>query len=126
MAIDKNELRMFTGTNAYYRYSPLFRNILLTDGSKYLAENANAFWLMDVIASHQPNALKDKDLDYFQLWTLKVNKDHSAVITCQKDSGAKPSITQNIEYTDFELDEVQLYCQRYDEKNRVIFLTSEY
>ena len=47
--IDQSTLKQFTGTERYYRIS---RRHLLTDGTKYLAENAECFWMMDAIASH--------------------------------------------------------------------------
>ena len=46
---DPSQLNQFIGTEKYYRIS---RRHLLTDGTKYLAEQAACFWLMDAIASH--------------------------------------------------------------------------
>jgi hypothetical protein len=46
---DASQLSHFTGTERYYRIS---RRHLLTDGTKYLAEEAECFWMMDAIASH--------------------------------------------------------------------------
>jgi hypothetical protein len=46
---DPNQLNQFTGTAKYFRIS---RRHLLTEGTKYLAEQAACFWLMDAIASH--------------------------------------------------------------------------
>jgi hypothetical protein len=46
---DSNQLNQFIGTEKYYRIS---RKHLLTDGTKYLAEEAECFWMMDAIASH--------------------------------------------------------------------------
>ena len=46
---DPAQLSYFTGTEKYYRIS---RRHLLTDGTKYLAEEAECFWMMDAIASH--------------------------------------------------------------------------
>ena len=40
-----NDLQNFTGTDGYTRWSPIFKNFLLTDGAKYLAEFADAYWL---------------------------------------------------------------------------------
>lgn len=59
-----------TGTEGYHRFSPLFRNLLLTDGAKALAEHAEAFWLMDLIGSHQPTCKKDASLQQMQFWHL--------------------------------------------------------
>ena len=47
------QLNNFTGTEKYHRFSSLFPNILLTDGANHLANQANCFWLMDIIASVQ-------------------------------------------------------------------------
>ena len=46
---DANQLSHFTGTERYYRIS---RRHLLTDGTKYLAEEAECFWLIDAAISH--------------------------------------------------------------------------
>ena len=46
---DPSQLNQFIGTEKYYRIS---RRHLLTDGTKYLAEEAECFWMMDAIASH--------------------------------------------------------------------------
>jgi hypothetical protein len=46
---DPAQLSNFTGTEKYHRIS---RRHLLTDGTKYLADEAECFWMMDAIASH--------------------------------------------------------------------------
>ena len=46
---DATRLSQFIGTTGYYRIS---HRHLLTDGTKYLAEEAACFWMMDAIASH--------------------------------------------------------------------------
>ena len=42
MAIDPSMLSQFKGTERYYR---LNRRCLITDGAKYLADEAGAYWL---------------------------------------------------------------------------------
>jgi len=49
LGLDHASLAQFTGSEKYYRIS---RRHLLTDGTKYLAEKAGCFWMMDAIASH--------------------------------------------------------------------------
>src|ERR1039458_7739091 len=44
-------LRYFTGTEEYHRH--WMRRITFTDGVKFLAEQAGAYWLIDLIASWQ-------------------------------------------------------------------------
>jgi hypothetical protein len=49
MAFDPATLAQFTGTEHYYR---LNRRCLITDGAKYLADEAGAYWLLDAGASY--------------------------------------------------------------------------
>jgi hypothetical protein len=114
--IDQTTLAGFTGTEQYHRWSPLFRNMLLSDGTMYIAENGGtngAFWLMDAIASYQPKLLKNPRLREYQLWDLTV-KDESAVLTCRGDDGEKPVVRQKIEFTDFDLADLRLYVEPVD------------
>ena len=125
--LDLSQLGQFTGTTAYYRWSVLFRSCVLTDGTRYLAEEAGAYWLMDCIASHQPKLLRHQDtrLREMQFWTLAVNREkHSAVLTCLADSGCPAAVEQKIEFTDFPLPEIKLYAAV--GSPTVVMLPSEY
>ncbi len=46
------ELKGFTGTEAYHRAS-FVGNLVLTDGMNYLRNKLNCFWLVDIVASVQ-------------------------------------------------------------------------
>lgn len=111
------DLASFTGTEQYHRY---WMGLKLTDGAKYLADQAGAYWLMDAIASYQPEAMRDPMLCEMQFWKLKVNADKSATLTCERDTD-DVAFKQEIGYTDFPLDSVKVYVQ-----NGVILLPSEY
>lgn len=102
----ENGLINFCGSETFTRHMP---GIILTEGALWLAENAGAFWLMDAIWSHQHLCRKDAMLRDMQFWKLKVNEDKSAVLTCERDEG-NVAIRQEIEYTDFPLKEIKLYC----------------
>ena len=115
----ESTLAHFTGTENYHRFSILFRNLVLTDGVKYLAEKCGAYWLMDVIGSYQKKCYKDEMLRDFQIWNLKVN-DNEGVVTCERDTD-DVAFSQKIPFTDFPLDKIKLYCS-----NGVIMLASEY
>ena len=120
------ELPHFTGTESYtnMRYPWLRTKFLLTDGAKYLAEKAKAYWLMDAIASHQIN--KKVAYEPFQAWELVVGADRKAVLTCT-DGNKRILIKQEIPYTDFPLDQISLYAAEDDcLGGRVVMLTSEY
>jgi len=110
------ELAGFTGTENHYQH---WLGLRYTDGVKFLAERAGAYWLIDAIASWQPQASRiDPD---FQLWQLTVGDDHTAVLTFQRDSDLPAIIRQEIEYTDFPLSRITLYVE-----NGVLLLPSEH
>jgi hypothetical protein len=135
----------FYGTEQYHRFSILFKNHVLTDGVKWLCDNADCFWLMDVIASYHAKCMKDPKgmLQDMQFWTLTVHPKIEeakpmtigavmkgkpkpmATVICERDTG-DVAITQKIPHTDFPLPEIKLYCSRADENLWVIMLPSEY
>jgi hypothetical protein len=110
----------FTGTMEHYRHWT--GHLVYTDGVKFLAENAGhgAYWLLDAIASYQPECQKDAMLRDFQVWTLTVAPNKSAVLKCERDTN-DVALTQTIEFTDSPLPEIKLYVQ-----NGVLMLPSEY
>ena len=99
-------LAQCTGSEQYHRH--WLKLLKYTDGVYWLAENAGAHWLIDAIASHQPDAAKNPRLREFQLWRLSVRADHTARLECLEDTDLV-RITQEIEYTDFPLTEIKLY-----------------
>jgi len=100
----KNAMPHYYGTQQYYRWSMLFRKFVLTDGAHMIAEDAEAYWLMDAIASHAMEHPKEE----FQLYTLTV-KDNKAILTGD-DGNNKIFAKQEFEYTDFPLDNIKFYC----------------
>ena len=117
-AIDKETLRQFTGTEYWYRHG-IARNVLYTDGAKYVAENAGAYWLLDEIAFSQ--MVKRVAAEKFQLWKLKVNpKDQTAQLVCE-DGNGNIVFRKLIPYTDFPLEEISFYFI-----DNTILLPSEY
>ena len=67
-------LAQFTGTENWYRHA-INRKVLFTDGAKYVADQAAAYWLLDEIALIQPYNSRIA-AESFQVWKLKVNGDH--------------------------------------------------
>ena len=108
------DLNQYTGTEQYYKLSA-FGNFSCTDGVKYVADEAGAYWLIDAIASYQPN-LKFHE---FQCWKLTLEGNHNATLTCT-DGDDTILATQAIDFTDFPQD-ITLYLT-----NKVLMLTSEY
>ena len=125
----KKALKQFIGTTQYHRMAFPSSHLYLTDGANYLAEYGKCFWLFDYIASHQINPLvKDnRGLQEFQLWRLEVDIDkQTGVLFLDADIGEN-IITQKIDYTDFFLSSIKLYCQRYNGFDGwICMLPSEY
>lgn len=111
----KAELDQFTGSENYYQH--LF-GIVYTDGIKYLAEVCQCYWLIDLVASWQTDPkVKQED---FQVFKLRVNEDKSAHVSIE-DGNDNIIATQEIEFTDFPLDEIDLWFA-----NKVVYLPSEH
>lgn len=122
-------LVQFYGSENFHRFSSLFRKHLITDGVKYLCDNADCFWLVDAIASHHGSCMKDPKgmLQERQFWTLKKNKTgRGAKLICERDTG-DVAITQKIPFTDFPLTEIKLWAAPSGGGEHItIFLPSEY
>lgn len=111
------ELAQFTSTANWYRHS-LVKTVLYTDGVKFIAERAGAYWLIDEIAFSQISepALKGEE---FQLWTLIVDGT-VAVLRCD-DGNERRLLEKRISYTDFPEPGIRFYYT-----DGVIMLPGEY
>ena len=112
------ELRQFTGNEHWYRHG-LNRNVLFTDGAKYVADAGGAYWLLDEIALAQRGE-KAVAAEEFQVWTLRVNADRTATLTCE-DGNDRKVFEKVIPFTDFPTDEITLWFA-----NNTIYLPSEH
>ena len=111
-------LRHFSGSENWYRHG-VNRNVLFTDGAKYVADEGGAYWLLDEIAIIQPYD-KRVAAEEFQVWKLVVRPDRKATLSCE-DGNGNVVFTKEIEYTDFPLPEITLWFS-----NNVIYLPSEH
>jgi hypothetical protein len=85
--LTRDDLIQFTGSEHWYRHT-MVRDVLYTDGVKYVAETADAYWLIDEIAFAQRGNTR-LAAEEFQLWKLTVNSDHTATLDCEEvDGGA--------------------------------------
>lgn len=110
-----NNFREYTGTENWYRH---LSGLLYTDGVQAVAETYQAYWLIDLVFSHQ---LSQKvKVQPFQKWVLQRTQDDEFVATC--DDGNGNIITkQAIPFSDFKDDILTLYfCEG------VLLLPSEY
>lgn len=113
-----SSLQQFTGTTTYHK---LYPKIILTDGAKFLAEQANCFWLMDIYASHLLCAIDE--VETFTCLSMVV-EEHQANIIIEDGNGVVLAM-QTIEFTDFPLSQMKLFAC-FDGTYWVIMLTSEY
>lgn len=128
--LTKDTLRQFTGTTQYYRYSKLFPFLLLTDGTKFLAERGECYWLFDKIATLQivPAIKEHPKLRQIQFWKLVVHENRSATLTCEWDKN-QTVYQEGLYSTDFPLSEVRVWIQPTEftgTRSLVAFLPSEY
>lgn len=108
MTLHHSDLEQFTGSAMFYRHWT--GRLVYTEGVAYLAEEGDAYWLIDAIVSHQSDKrIKSSELATFQLWELVVHEDKSATLTVRADSDRPVIITQEIPFTDFPLEHIKLY-----------------
>jgi len=112
-------LHQFIGTENYHRTNPLFApDMVHTDGVQYFADNAHAYWFIDLIAINvkQRPALKKEP---FLVICLSVLKD-KATITFE-DGDCNTLCVEKIDYTDCPTGLWKFYLA-----DNVLMLPSEY
>jgi hypothetical protein len=120
----QERLQSFTGTDNHHGHS--IHGVRFTDGVRFVADAAEAHWLIDAIATHlmEPQ-VRDQP---FTVWTLrKLDKDNStgpAELVCT-DGNHVPLGRRELEFTTFPVQEVILWVQHPDPQTWVILLPSE-
>jgi hypothetical protein len=97
-------LASFTGSLERYRHWT--HRFIFTPGVKYLADAAEAWWLIDLIASHCRHPRLRGET--FQVWKLSVAPDRSATLLIE-DGNNHPLLKLSIHCTDFPLDKATLW-----------------
>lgn len=113
--LSESELSQFTGTNEWFRH--LVPGVTFTEGARYVAEVAGAYWLIDAIASYQLSPRMRAQP--FQTWVLTVSGS-TARLVCDDGNGNK-LVEQEITFTDFPIATIKFFCC-----DKVIMLPSEY
>ncbi len=112
----KEDLGKFVGSLNFYSHT--YSSLLYTEGVQYVAKNGGkkgAHWLIDAIAAYQ----EDPRLTGVQLWKLVVDRNKKrGTLTCNCNQDI--IIRQDIKYTDFPLDEIEIYIE-----DSVMLLSSE-
>lgn len=118
-------LKGFRGTTRWRGTlsAPLHRRVVHSDGCAYLAEHADAYWLLVAIASHlavKPTLVRHRIL----FWRLDRHAT-GATLYARPESGAEPVVRQPIEWSDFPLPTIDIWTAH--ERGRwQMFLPSEY
>lgn len=116
--LTQDDLNKFSGSENIYQH--WLNQFSYTEGVKFLADRGNAYWLLDTIASHQPNLLRQNPmLNDFQSWKLTVS-NRKGVLYCGVDGDQLVQV-QKIPFTDFPLPEVKLFLI-----DKILLLPSEY
>lgn len=116
--LDHAVMANFTGTETWFRHG-LARRILYTEGVRYVAETAGAYWLLDEVAFNQTRPKLRREP--FQVWTLTRNKTGNGAMLRCADGNKAALFSKRIEYTDFPEPEITLWLT-----DNVILLPSEY
>ena len=111
------DLKQFMGGTSTWWKNPLFPDYTYTDGVKYVAEECEAYWLIDKIFATQ--AEPEMKRQVFQVWTLTAT-DGKGTITVE-DGNDNTVATYPLEFTDFPLREITLWFTDY-----VLLLPTEY
>ena len=103
----RDQLAQFTGSRTFTRHS-LLRRMCMTEGITWLADHVGAYWLTDLVASyqHEPHV----SAEHFQVWRLSVDvSTRAAAIMMTNGNSSTPLVQQQIDYTDFPLDDITLW-----------------
>lgn len=106
---DAIERALANHTGSLERYRHWTPHLIYTPGVADMAELCSAYWLIDLVASHQisPNVCAEE----FQVWTLTIAEDRTATAVSD-DGNGREIVRQVIEYTDFPLTEFKLYLDQ--------------
>ena len=110
--------RQFTGSEHWYRHG-LVRDILFTDGAKYVADQGGAYWLLDEIAIAQRF---EKAVSGRGIPGLEADGQSRPQRASRLRGRQRPHRLQKaIPYTDFPAEGIELWFE-----NSTIYLPSEH
>ena len=112
------------------RHVTAFPNVFCTRGIQYLAEQGNADWLVNAIASFLSADIQRRKFVAMEpyashhYWILEVADDHSAVLTARAGSDLDIFVCKRIEHTDFSRPNTWIWV-RSNAAGWTLFLPSE-
>lgn len=99
-----NMLDGFIGSEEFYRIYP---NVTITEGVKFLCEEAKCFWLIDCIYSYQ--TIKKVAAEPFQIIDLTIDPEKPKGLIVVTDGNEVELTRQELDYTNFPLPKIRLY-----------------
>lgn len=90
----RQELANFYGSEVFYRH-PLNRSVVYTEGVQHFAEQAGAYWFLDILATEPAILEQAKD---FAAVTLKVKDGKAQLLVTDGNDGEV--FRRDIDYTD--------------------------
>jgi hypothetical protein len=110
-----NDLQNFTGTESWYRHN-LMHGTIYTDGVKYFAEQAGAYWFLDIVDTE---LFPLQEQQGFLSITMTVNDEQALIVST--DGNEHTLWEKQISYTDCPNGTYRFYFT-----DNVLLLTSEY
>lgn len=107
-----------SGNGSENFYQNRLSSIIYTDGVKDMAESCGAYWLIDLVISHQ--LTKTVKHQTFQVWKLTRMKDDAFKIVAT-DGEEREIACQQIPFSDFRCDVATLWLV-----NGCLMLPNEY
>ena len=114
----RQTLNQYTGSQTMTRWSPLFRDVA-SEGVLAMAEITDGYWLLDAISSH----LMGKKVPLGNA-NLKVSDNKACLELCCGDN--IPFASQDIPYTDFPLDEIDIWFGMNEFESYTLYLPREH
>jgi len=98
------------GFETHYRH--LLSGMSYSEGVKFIADKAGAYWLIDLILISSKLKHLQAKCEGLEFWTLTTNDGKGELICTDggmDDGEANVVFSQTIPFTDFPLDEITLY-----------------
>jgi hypothetical protein len=111
----ESDLRQFTGTEQYH-FNPFYRWMQYTDGVKYFAEKAGAYWFLDIIGTELLALTKNEE---FMAIDLIVRDGKFQILVTDGNDTVLKKKTGN--FTDCPTGVYRFFLT-----NNVLMVTSEY
>ena len=112
----RGTLQQFYGTETWYHHQ--FSSVLYTDGVKFFADAAGAYWLLDILLTETVIAMRDHG-EAFSMVTLKVKAGKARIEADDGDGNIFWS--RDIDFTDAPEGDWDFYLV-----DGVLMLPSEY